>query len=98
MADLLADAELFEFLAQCAAVDAENRRRTALIALHVAHDYLEQRLFNLAHHEVVQMRGLVAVQRLKITLQRLLDLRTQGHALAIHLEIAAVEGWRNIFA
>ena len=95
MADLLVDAELFEFLAQSAAVDAEDGRRAALIALHVAHHHLEQRLFHFAHHEVVQMRGFVAIERFKIALQRFLGLRTQGHALAVHLQIAAIEALRD---
>jgi len=53
MANLFVDAELFEFLAQCTAIDAENRRRAALIALNVAHDHFEQRLFHFPHHEVI---------------------------------------------
>src|SRR6202521_6083952 len=36
---LLADPELFEFFAQGAAIDAENRRGAALIALDVAHHH-----------------------------------------------------------
>src|SRR5271169_6175915 len=51
---LLADPELFEFLAQGAAIDAENGRRTALVALHMAHHDLEQGLLHLAHDEVIQ--------------------------------------------
>src|SRR6202021_2103965 len=74
------------------------RSRTALVAPPVGHDHFEQRLLHFAHHEVVEMRRLVAVQCFKITLQRFLCLRTQGHALAIHLEIAAVESLRYIFA
>src|ERR1700761_2636804 len=56
---LLADPELFEFLAQGAAVDAENGCRAALVSLHVAHHHLEQRLLDLAHHQLVQVRGLM---------------------------------------
>src|ERR1700722_4324908 len=98
MEDLFADAELFEFLAQCAAIDAENRRRAALIALYVVHHHFEQGLFHFAQHQIVQMRGFVAIERFKIALQRLLGLRTQGHALAVHLQIAAVESRRQVSA
>src|SRR5580692_11319 len=54
--NLLADAELFEFLAQRAAIDPEYRRCSALVALDVAHYRLEQRLFHLAHDQIVQAR------------------------------------------
>ena len=50
---LLADPELFELFAQGAAIDAENRRSAALIALNMAHHDLEQRFLDLAHHELV---------------------------------------------
>ncbi len=82
MPGLLADTELFELLAQGAAIDAEYGRRAALIALRVAHDHFEQRLFHFAHHQIVQMRRFVAIERFKIALQCFLGLRTQGHALA----------------
>src|SRR5580693_163796 len=54
---LLAYAELFELLAQGAAIDPEYGRCPALIALYVAHHDFEQRLFHLTHHEIVQLRG-----------------------------------------
>src|SRR5277367_6756387 len=93
---LLADPELFEFLAQGAAIDAEDGRRTALVALHVAHHNLEQRLFDLAHDQLVQVRGLMSVQRLEVALQRFLGLRAQRHALAIHFQVAPIEGRRQL--
>src|SRR6202022_898952 len=96
--DLLADAELFEFLAQCAAVDAENGSRAALVSVHVAHHDLEQRFFNFPHHKIIQLRRLVAVEGLEIALQGLLGLRTQWDALAIDFQIAAVERRRSLFA
>src|SRR5277367_5666453 len=88
---LLADPELFEFLAQGAPVDAEDRGSAALVSLRVAHYHLEQRFLDLAHHQLVQMRGLMAVQGLEVALQRLLGLRAQRHALAIHFQIASIE-------
>ena len=45
--------KLFEFLAQRAAIDAQDGCRTALIALHMAHHDFEQRLFHFTHHKVV---------------------------------------------
>ena len=91
MQSLLGNSELAEFLAQGTAVDAENGGRTALIALNVAHDHFEQRLFHFAHHEVVQVHGFMAVERFKITLQRLFGLGTQRPVLAVDLQVATVE-------
>src|ERR1700679_2414627 len=93
---LLADPELSEFLAQGSAIDAEDGRGAALVSVHVPHHHLEQRLLDLAHHQIIQMCGLVAVQGLEIALQRFLGLRAQRHALAIHFEIASVEGRRRL--
>src|SRR5882757_8261417 len=67
---LLVDAELFQLLAQGAAIDAENGRGAALVALHVAHHDLEQRFFDFAHDQIVQVCGLVAIERFEIALQR----------------------------
>src|SRR5579871_1567117 len=66
---LLADAELFQLLAQSAAVDPENGRGTALIAVHMVHHHFEQRLFHFPHHQIVQVRRLVSIQSFEITLQ-----------------------------
>src|ERR1700761_7638521 len=65
----LVDAELFQLLAQGAAIDAQNGRSAALIALYVTHHDFEQRLFHLAHDQIVQVRRLVAVERLEIAFQ-----------------------------
>src|SRR5271154_2490974 len=88
---LLADAELFELLAQCAAIDPEYGRRPALIALSVAHHRFEQRLFDLAHHQIVQTRRFMPIQRFKVALQGLFGLRAQRHTFAVDLQIATVE-------
>ena len=64
----------------------------------MAHHHFEKRLFDFAHHEIVQVSGLVAVQSLKITLQGFFSLRTQGHALAIDFQVTAVEGSRKFSA
>src|SRR5271168_4236099 len=93
---LLVDPEFFEFLAQGAAIDTEDGRGTALVSLHMPHHHLEQRLLDLAHHQFVQVRGLMTVQGLEIALQRLLGLRAQRHALAVHFQIAPIEGRRRL--
>src|SRR5688572_19245855 len=55
-------AELSQLLAQSAPVDAENRRGAALVAGRIVEHGSEQGLLDLAQHEVVQVRRLVAVQ------------------------------------
>jgi len=67
-----------------------------LIALDMTHYHLEERFFHFAHDQIVEMSGLVAVQGLEITLQSFFGLRTQGHALAIDLQVTAVEGSRDV--
>ena len=55
-----------QLLAQRAAIDAENVGGAALVALGVVEHGLEQRLFDFAQHEVVQLAGLVPVQRREV--------------------------------
>ena len=59
-------AELPQLLAQGTPVDPENRRGPALVAGGIVEHGAEQRLFDLAQHQVVQVRRLVAVQVGKI--------------------------------
>src|SRR5256885_8953680 len=54
--------ELLQFLAQRAAVDAENVCGAALVALRVIEHHAEQRLFDLAQHQLVEAGGPGAVQ------------------------------------
>ena len=72
-----------EFLAQGAAVDAEDVRGAALVALCVAEHGPEQRLLDLAHHEVVEMPRPMAVQAGEVAVERLLGVRTQRDAAAV---------------
>src|SRR5690606_15747908 len=58
-----------QLLAQGAAVDAEDLRRTALIALRVIQHRLEQRLLDLADDELVQIARFVSVEAFEIALQ-----------------------------
>ena len=51
-----AKSELLELLAQRAAVDAENPRGTALVAFGVVEHRAEQRLFDLAQHQIIEVR------------------------------------------
>src|SRR5262245_66632184 len=60
-----------QFLAQGAPIDAEDRRRAALVAVGVVHDGLEQRQFDFAHDEVVQAAGPVAIQAVEIVAEGL---------------------------
>src|ERR1039457_2162888 len=71
---LSADSKLFEFLAQGAAIDTEDRCGAALVAVHVIHDDLEKWLFHFPHHEVVQTGRAVPVERIEIAVQRLFGL------------------------
>src|SRR5688572_16145992 len=72
-------AELSELLTQCSPVDPENGSGTALIARGVIEHRLEQGFFDLAQHEVVQVRRLVAVQVGKIIGERAFGMVTQRH-------------------
>src|SRR5690606_1456604 len=58
-----------QLLAQGAAVDAEDLRRTALIALRVIQHRLVQRLLDLADDELVQIARFVSVEAFEIALQ-----------------------------
>ena len=51
-----------EFLAQRAAVDAENSGCLTLIAVCVVHDGFEQRPFNFSHDEIVEISWAIAVK------------------------------------
>src|SRR5271155_2711717 len=71
---LLVDAELFQLLAQSTAIDAENGRGAALVALHMTHHDLEKRFFHFAHDQIVQVCRLMAIERVEIAFQRFLRL------------------------
>src|SRR5690606_3600327 len=66
-----------QLLAQRAAIDAENLRRAALIALRVAHDGFQQRLLDLADDELIEISRFVSVQACEIALQCFVRQRAQ---------------------
>ena len=63
-------AVLSQFLAQRAAIDAENVGRAALVAFGVVQHGLEQRLFHFAQHQVVQLRRACGRSGCEIGLER----------------------------
>ena len=71
-----------QLLAQRAAIDAEDVGRAALVALGIVEHGLEQRLFDFAQHQVIELAGLVAVQAREIGIERLCRHRPQRHAPA----------------
>src|SRR6516164_5162864 len=73
-----AEAELLQLLAQRAAVDAENAGGAALVTFGVVEYHAEQRLFDLAQNEIVQMCRPVAVQAGEILAEGTLGVGGQG--------------------
>ena len=61
---------LLEFLSQRCTVHAENLGRAGLVALRVVHDRTEQRRFDFAEHQAIQLSGLMSVQIPEVALQR----------------------------
>src|SRR5437879_7085362 len=69
--------ELLQFLAQRAAVDAENVRGAALVALGVIEHHAKQRLLDLAQHQLVEAGGPVTVQAGEVIAQGALGMIAQ---------------------
>src|SRR5882762_2153564 len=69
--------ELLQFLAQGAAVDAENACGAALVALRVVEHDSKQRLLDLAQHQVVEMGGPLTVQAGEVIAQGALGMIAQ---------------------
>src|SRR3984893_8798314 len=69
--------ELLQFLAQGAAVDAENACGAALVALRVIEHDAKQRLLDLAQHQVVEMRRPLTVQAGEVIAQGALGMLAQ---------------------
>src|SRR6185295_3052895 len=63
------DPQLLDFLAQGIAVDAEHRRRGALVAFGLAEHRLDERPLNVLQHHVVDRGRLLAVHVAEIALQ-----------------------------
>src|SRR4051812_15279524 len=79
----IAETELLQLLAQRAAIDAEDARGAALVTFGIVEHYAEQRLFNLAQHEVVQMRRTVTVQAREVVAERALGVPAQWQLAAV---------------
>src|ERR1700689_62809 len=62
--------ELLQLLAQRAAVDAQDHRCAALVALCVVEHDAKQRLLHLAQHQVIQLRRAVAVETGEVIAER----------------------------
>src|SRR5688572_5958348 len=77
---------LAQLLAQRAAVDAEDGRRTALVAVGVVHHGLEQRQLHFAHDEIVEAAGAVAVQAVEVAAERLLGVGTQRYFAGVSVD------------
>ena len=75
-----------ELFAQRAAVDAEYASCLALVAMRVLEHGLEQRTFDFADDEVVEIAGAVAVQVPEILLERVFSVLVQRLALFRGLE------------
>src|SRR6185295_5081240 len=76
---LLREAELAQLLAQRAPVDAEDRGGAALVARRIVEHGAEQGFFNLAQHQVVQVRGLVAVEVREVVGESALGVVSEWH-------------------
>src|SRR6185312_2785099 len=74
-----------KLLAERAAIDPENVRRTDLIALGVGEHGAQQRLLHFAQHEIVQARRAVSVQARKIFAEGALRVGAQWQLLAVRL-------------
>src|ERR1044072_1743152 len=73
------EAELPQFLAQCAPVDPEDRGGAALVARRIVEHGAEQGFFDLAQHQVVQVRGLVAVEVREVVGEGALGVVSEWH-------------------
>ena len=75
-----------EFLAERATIDAEYARGLALITIGVIQNGLEQRPLYLAHDEIVQVAGAIAVEVFKILIESIFGVLVQWFALLGRLE------------
>src|SRR5262249_35356248 len=75
--------ELLELLAQRAAVDAEDARGAALVALGVVEHYAKQRLLDLAQHQIIEIGGTVPAQAHEVVAQRTLGMPAQRQLAAV---------------
>src|SRR5690606_3576222 len=77
--------ERLELLAQRAAIDPEDLRRFALIAVRVRKHVLKERLFDFANDEVIQVARLMSVQVCEVAVQRLV--RKARERLISHVDM-----------
>src|SRR5690606_5701654 len=73
------EAVSLQFFSQRSAIDAEDVGGAALIAFGVIEHGFEERLFDLAQDELVELPRLVAIQRREVGVQRFFAHRTQRH-------------------
>ena len=81
------EAMLAQFLAQGAAIDAQDVGGQALIALGVFKDGAQQRFFDLPDDQLVQGIGLVPVQRLEIAAQRFFGKIAKGFLVDMNFAV-----------
>src|SRR6202047_1332714 len=62
-------AQLLQLLAQGPAIDSQNTGSAALVSFRIVQYHAEQRLFDLAQHEIVQMRWPVTIQAGEVVAQ-----------------------------
>src|SRR5262249_3227676 len=73
----LADAQRAELLAQCGAVDAERRGSLALVAAGPGQHFAQQRPFDFAEHELVEVFGHLRIQIVQVAAHGACDALSQ---------------------
>src|SRR5437879_880449 len=84
------EAELLQLFAQSRTIDSQNARGSALVALRVVEHYPEQRLLDLAQHEIVELGRPVTVQAHEVVAQRTLRVIAQRQLPAAELRPGTV--------
>src|SRR6185437_13429554 len=83
----MGEAELLELLAQRAAVDAENSRSPALVALGIVEHHAKERLLDLAQHEIVEIRRPRAVEAGEVIAESALRVAAQRQQRPLRQQI-----------
>lgn len=84
--ELFLETVVLELLAQRAAIDPQQLRRTCLIAAAFAHDNLEQWHFHLAQHHLVQPRTRRTVELFKIGIETVPNTGPDGPGTAARFQ------------
>src|SRR5687767_11424289 len=77
---------LAQLFAQGAAIDAEDGRRAALVAVGIVHHGLEQRQFHFAHDKLIEPARAVAVQAVEVAAERLLGVVAKGYFTGVSVD------------